>query len=233
MEKRKIPTTDVDVSVICIGTMNWGTFNTEPETHEQLDYAVSQGCNFIDTAEIYPIPPSKETQGQTETYVGEWMKKRGNRNTLVVASKVSSRNQAGSMRTRDASIGLTKQSIAEAIDGTLMRLQTDNVDLYQVHVPDRKANYFGVRGYEAPMDDGGASIEETQDGLIIQGIGNTKAKRLHGAACTSYGDHRVAMSMAIAGLTAEGETKIQDTDCIETSFPGFESKLLELLTKNG
>lgn len=79
----------------------------------------------------------------------------------------------------------------------------------------------------------GASIEETKDGLVIQGLGSMKAKRLRGAACTSYGDHRVAMSMAIAGLTAEGETKIQDTDCIETSFPGFESKLLELLTKNG
>ncbi len=79
----------------------------------------------------------------------------------------------------------------------------------------------------------GASIEETKDGLIIQGLGATKTKRLRGAACTSYGDHRVAMSMAIAGLTADGTTKIQDTDCIETSFPGFESKLLELLTKNG
>jgi 3-phosphoshikimate 1-carboxyvinyltransferase len=78
----------------------------------------------------------------------------------------------------------------------------------------------------------GASIEETNDGLIIQGLGAMKTKRLRGAACTSYGDHRVAMSMAIAGLTAEGETKIQDSDCIETSFPGFEAKLVELLTKN-
>ena len=77
----------------------------------------------------------------------------------------------------------------------------------------------------------GASAEETKDGLIIQGLGNTRSKRLRGAACTSYGDHRVAMSIAIAGLTADGETRIQDTDCIETSFPGFESKLLELLTK--
>ena len=78
----------------------------------------------------------------------------------------------------------------------------------------------------------GAVAEETKDGLIIQGLGNTKSKRLHGAVCTSHGDHRVAMSMAIAGLAAEGETQIQDTACIETSFPGFESKLLELLTKN-
>lgn len=161
----KLPGTDVSVSIICAGTMNWGTFNGESEAHEQLDYAISAGVNFIDTAEMYPIPPSREKQGLTEAYIGAWLKARGNRNDLVVASKVSSRNQAGMMATRDASSGLTKASIVEAIDGTLMRLQTDYVDLYQVHVPDRKANYFGVRGYESPMDDDGASIEETLEGL--------------------------------------------------------------------
>ena len=165
MKMNTIPGTDVQVSIICAGTMNWGMFNTEPEAHEQLDYAVSEGVNFIDTAEMYPIPPSREKQGLTETYIGTWLKKRSNRNTLVIASKVSSRNQAGMMATRDASGGLTKKNIAEAIDGSLSRLQTDYIDLYQVHVPDRKANYFGVRGYEAPMDDGGASIEETLEGL--------------------------------------------------------------------
>lgn len=161
----KLPGTDVQVSIICAGTMNWGTFNTEPEAHEQLDYAIAQGVNFIDTAEMYPIPPSREKQGLTETYVGAWLKERGNRNDLVIASKVSSRNQAGMMATRDATGGLTRKNIVEAIDGTLARLQTDFVDLYQVHVPDRKANYFGVRGYEQTMDDGGASIEETLDAL--------------------------------------------------------------------
>lgn len=165
MKMNKLPGTDVSVSVICAGTMNWGTFNTRPEAHEQLDYAVSRGVNFIDTAEMYPIPPSREKQGLTETYVGAWLSARGPRNDLVIASKVSSRNQAGMMATRDASEGLTKKNIAEAIDGTLTRLQTDFVDVYQVHVPDRKANYFGVRGYEEPMDDGGASIEETLEGL--------------------------------------------------------------------
>jgi aryl-alcohol dehydrogenase-like predicted oxidoreductase len=167
---KKLPGTDIDVSIICAGTMNWGTFNTEPEAYEQLDYAVSNGVNFLDTAEMYPIPPSREKQGLTETYLGNWMKTRGNRAQLVVASKVSSRNQAGMMAARDASGGLTKKNIHAAIDGTLERLQTDFVDLYQVHVPDRKANYFGVRGYEDFMDDGGASIEETLEGLsdIVQ-----------------------------------------------------------------
>lgn len=165
MEMRRIPSTDVDVSIICLGSMNWGTFNSESEAHEQIDYAVSEGVNFIDTAEIYPIPPDKQKQGLTETYIGTWLKKRGTRSDLVIASKVSSRNQAASIRTRDASGGLTKKNILEAIDGTLARLQTDYVDLYQVHVPDRKTNYFGRRWYEERMDDGGASIEETLDGL--------------------------------------------------------------------
>lgn len=165
MKMNKLPGTDVEVSVICAGTMNWGTFNTEAEAYEQLDYAVAHGVNFLDTAEMYPIPPSREKQGLTETYLGNWMKARGNRARLVVASKVSSRNQAGMMATRDSSGGLTIQNIAEAIDGTLARLQTDFVDLYQVHVPDRKANYFGVRGYEDVMGEGGATIEETLDGL--------------------------------------------------------------------
>jgi aryl-alcohol dehydrogenase-like predicted oxidoreductase len=161
MHYNTLPGTDVSVSRICVGTMNWGTFNTEPEAHDQLDYAIAEGCNFIDTAEIYPIPPSKERQGLTEKYLGDWMKKRGNRNDLIIASKVASRNQAGGMSSRDVSEGLTKKNIREAIDGTLMRLQTEYVDLYQVHVPDRKSNYFGVRWYEDRMDAGGASIEET------------------------------------------------------------------------
>lgn len=165
MKMNKLPGTDVSVSTICVGTMNWGIFNTEPEAHEQLDYALSQGVNFIDTAEMYPVPPSREKQGLTESYIGTWLKARANRNSLVVASKVSSRNQAGMIATRDASAGLTKENIVKAIDGTLSRLQTDYVDLYQVHVPDRKANYFGIRGYEDRMDEGGASIEETLEGL--------------------------------------------------------------------
>ncbi len=166
MKMNKLPGTDVSVSIICAGTMNWGTFNTEPEAYEQLDYATGQGVNFLDTAEMYPIPPARETQGLTETYLGNWMQARGNRNELIVASKIASRNQAGMMSTRDASEGLTKKGIATAIDGSLSRLQTDYVDLYQVHVPDRKANYFGVRGYENQMEEGGASIEETLDGLF-------------------------------------------------------------------
>ncbi len=165
MEMRKIPHSDLTVSKICLGSMNWGQQNTEEEAHEQLDYATTHGINFIDTAEIYPIPPGREKQGLTETYIGTWLKKRGRRDDVVIASKVAGRIQAGSMATRDSSMGLTRDAIQTAIEGTLVRLQTDFVDLYQVHVPDRSSNYFGIRGYEAPMEEAGASIEETLEAL--------------------------------------------------------------------
>src|SRR3989344_3559492 len=122
MEFRRIPRTDLDVSVICLGTMNWGQQNTEADAHEQLDYAVSQGINFIDTAEMYPVPPEYELQGRTEEYFGSWLKKRGKHDDLINATKMSSRRQARSTRTRDASGGFTKKAIHEAVDGSLERL---------------------------------------------------------------------------------------------------------------
>jgi aryl-alcohol dehydrogenase-like predicted oxidoreductase len=145
--------------------MNWGQQNTEADAHEQLDYAIAQGINFIDTAEAYPIPPDREKQGATERYIGAWLKKRGNRDDLVIASKVACLTQSPNIGTRDATEGLTRASIHEAIDGTLARLQIDHVDLYQVHAPDRKANYWGPRGFERVEPDQGASIEETLEAL--------------------------------------------------------------------
>ena len=106
MKYKKLNGTDIDVSLICLGTMNWGQQNTEQDAHDQLDYAVSHGVNFIDTAEVYPIPPDGEKQGRTETYLGSWLKKTGKRDDLVIASKVASARQATPIiRTRDASIG--------------------------------------------------------------------------------------------------------------------------------
>jgi aryl-alcohol dehydrogenase-like predicted oxidoreductase len=165
MEMRKLPGTDVEVSSLCLGTMNFGQQCDEENAHAQLDYAVQNGINFIDTAEIYPIPPDKSKQGLTETYVGSWLAKRTNRDNLVLATKVGSRNQSGSMRTRDASAGLTKKGILEAIDGSLERLQTDYVDVYQVHTPERPLNIFGVRGWPDLKGDDGVPIEETLDAL--------------------------------------------------------------------
>src|ERR1700741_2878943 len=115
METRNLPGTDVSVSSLCLGTMNFGQQCDEANAHEQLDYAVAHGINFIDTAEMYPVPPEKEKQGMTEEFFGRWLKKSKKRKALVLATKVSSRNQARPMRTRDARNGLDRKSIFEAI----------------------------------------------------------------------------------------------------------------------
>lgn len=172
MEIRTLGNTDIKVSSVCLGSMNWGQQNTEADAHEQLDYATSNGVNFIDTAEVYPIPPELEKQGRTETYIGTWLKKRGKRDDLVIASKVSGIKQSGVIRERDASAGLTHENIRTAIEGSLRRLQTDYLDLYQVHTPDRKLNNFGVRAYDSDFGVGGAEIEETLaalDELVKEG----------------------------------------------------------------
>lgn len=165
MKYRKLGNTEVEVPVICLGTMTWGQQNTEAEAHEQLNYAIDErGLTFIDTAEIYPIPPTGELQGTTERYVGSWLKNRTDREALFVASKVS---PAGLISTRD--IGdrprLDKKSIRDAIDGTLARLQTDYVDLYQIHWPERKTNFFGARNYVHDDDDDSTTIRETLEAL--------------------------------------------------------------------
>lgn len=165
MHYKFLPGTSIKISALCLGTMNYGQQCTEADGHDQMDYAVSQGINLFDTAEMYPVPPEKGKQGNTEEYIGRWLSKRTDRTQLVIATKVSSRNQAALMGRRDASRGLTRTSILEAVDGSLRRLQTDYIDLYQVHVPERRANYFGKRGVEALDGDDGVSIEEALDAL--------------------------------------------------------------------
>jgi len=160
MKYRTIARTDLNVSKICLGTMNWGTFNTEAEAHEQLDYALSHGVNFIDTAEMYPVPPDPKLQGTTETWIGNWIEKRGKRDDFYLASKVSGRGRE--MGTRPGPSKLSREQILTAIDGTLARLKTDYLDLYQVHFPDRATNCFGKRGFEMIEDVADVvSIEET------------------------------------------------------------------------
>ena len=165
MEKRTLGGTDVEVPVICIGTMTWGQQNTEAEAHEQLDYAVEErGMYFLDTAEIDPVPPEPELQGRTETYIGNWLKSRGKRDDLVIATKVAASDL---VRTRDAGASprLDTKSIRDAIEGSLSRLQTDYVDLYQIHWPERTTNFFGTRGYSHNPDEDATSIEETLTAL--------------------------------------------------------------------
>ncbi|WP_300000381.1 NADP(H)-dependent aldo-keto reductase [uncultured Cedecea sp.] len=142
----RIPWSSLEISTLGLGTMTFGEQNSEADAHEQLDYAVSQGINLIDVAEMYPVPPRPETQGLTETYVGNWLKARGNREKLVIASKVS-----GPPRNTDAGIRphqvLDRKNIRQALDASLKRLQTDYLDLYQVHWPQRPTNCFGQLGY--------------------------------------------------------------------------------------
>ncbi|MGL4637031.1 MAG: aldo/keto reductase [Beijerinckiaceae bacterium] len=137
MKYRKLGRTDLDVSLICLGTMTWGQQNTEAEGHEQMDYALAQGVNFWDTAELYSIPPARETQGSTERIIGSWFKSRGKRDKVILASKVVGRTENDWFRDGGVPGRLTRAHIIEACDKSLARMGTDYIDLYQLHWPDR------------------------------------------------------------------------------------------------
>jgi aryl-alcohol dehydrogenase-like predicted oxidoreductase len=160
MKYKKLANTNLDVSLISLGTMTYGEQNTEAEAHEQLDYSIANGVNLIDTAEMYAIPPKQETQGLTEKIIGTWLVKRKDREKIHIATKVAG---PGMEYLRDGS-RLSKKHIFQAVDDSLKRLQTDYIDLYQVHWPERKSNYFGRLGYEY-SDDMGVSIEETLEAM--------------------------------------------------------------------
>ncbi|MGO4388293.1 aldo/keto reductase [Microvirga sp. 2YAF29] len=137
MEYRRLGHTDLNVSLICLGTMTWGQQNTEAEGHEQMDYALDQGINFFDTAELYSIPPKAETQGSTEKIIGSWFKSRTNRDKVILASKVVGRSDNTWFRNDGSKAELSRAQIEEAVNKSLKRLQTDYIDLYQIHWPDR------------------------------------------------------------------------------------------------
>lgn len=162
MKRRALGRSGLETSVIGLGTMTWGEQNSEVEAHAQLDAAVDAGVNFIDAAEMYPVPPRAQTQGRTEQYLGSWLKARGRRDEMLVATKVTGPADFPWLRGGPRP---SAQHIRRAIDDSLRRLQTDYVDLYQVHWPDRSTNFFGRLGYE-PQDDAGAvPIEETLGAL--------------------------------------------------------------------
>ncbi len=146
MKYNKLGNTNIDVSLICLGTMTWGEQNSEEEGFQQMDLAISEGVNFFDTAELYSVPPKKETWGITEKIIGNWLKSRKCRNKVIIASKVVGRS--GMKWFRNKETRLNEQQINEAIDGSLKRLKTDYIDLYQLHWPDRKSNFFGKLGYK-------------------------------------------------------------------------------------
>jgi len=170
MKYTKIPKTDIKVSKLCLGTMTFGEQNTEAEAHEQLDYAFSKGINFLDTAEMYSVPGRKETQGNSERYIGSWLKSQ-KREDVVVATKITGPNP-GLSYVRDI-MDFSNASIDEALENNLKRLQTDYVDVYQLHWPERNANFFGKLNYkynsEEKWNDNLGEILHKLDSLVQEG----------------------------------------------------------------
>jgi len=160
MKYSRLGQTDLQVSRICLGTMTWGEQNSEAEAHAQLDAAQAAGINFIDTAEMYPVPPRAATYGMTERYIGSWLKQRNNRDKVILATKVMSRSQ-DLHYVRGGHNHLNREHIEAALTASLERLQTDYVDLYQLHWPDRNTNYFGRLGYQHDDLDRPTPIEDT------------------------------------------------------------------------
>jgi aryl-alcohol dehydrogenase (NADP+) len=162
MKYHTLPATDLNVSTICLGTMTWGEQNDEAEAHRQLDCATAQGINFIDTAEMYPAPASAKTQGRTETYIGNWIARRG-RGKLVIASKVAGPGRRDWIR--DGRTDLTRDVIGEAVETSLARLKIDCIDLYQIHWPQRNVPVFGQAEFDPTHERGGPSIHEQVEGM--------------------------------------------------------------------
>ena len=157
MEIRQLGTSELQVSKICLGTMTWGYQNTEAQAHEQMDYALSRGVNFWDTAELYAVPPSSVTYGKTECCIGSWFAKTGRRQDVILASKVGG---PGPQWIRAGREGFTAGGIREALEGSLKRLQTDYIDLYQLHWPQRQVPKFGIHDFDPAWYQEDDRIEE-------------------------------------------------------------------------
>ena len=171
MEYNNLGQTDIKVSQICLGTMTWGEQNTEEEAHQQLNYAIESGINFFDVAEMYPVPPREETYGLTESYIGNWLSKRKDREKIILASKVAAKAE-WLPYIRGGQIKLDKKNIVQALEDSLRRLKTEYIDLYQMHWPDRDTNFFGKLAYYHAPEKDGIPIAETLavlDELVKQG----------------------------------------------------------------
>ncbi len=160
MEKHKLGATTLNVSKVCLGTMTFGEQNTEAQAHSQLDYALERGVNFIDTAEMYPVMPRAQTQGSTERFIGSWLKKSGRRGDVVLASKVAGPNAAMHW-VRNGKNNLDQANIRAAVEASLTRLQTDHIDLYQIHWPSRNVPIFGATAFDPDKERRCVPIEDT------------------------------------------------------------------------
>jgi len=167
MRYRKLGNTNIDVSVICLGTMTFGEQNSEKDGFEQMDYAIDRGVNFIDTAEMYAVPTRAETYGKTEEIVGNWIKSKKNRDKIILATKIASKSNGLSwVREGGKKLSFNKKNVNAAIEASLKRLKTDYVDLYQLHWPERNVPKFGVMDFEYdPNDNEWTTIEEVLENL--------------------------------------------------------------------
>ena len=170
MRYRQLGRSDIKVSVIGLGTMTWGHQNSESDAHQQIELALAEGVNLIDTAEMYPTPTHADTWRTTERYIGSWLARSGRRDDVVLASKIAgpAREPGGQLHIRDGLTRHDRRNIVEALDGSLKRLNTDYLDLYQLHWPDRATNFFGQREYPYAEDNQSVAIEETLSVLAEQ-----------------------------------------------------------------
>jgi len=165
MKYRKLGNTDIEVSVICLGTMTFGEQNTQKDGFNQMDYALERGINFFDTAELYAVMPKKETYGKTEEIIGNWIKEKKKRDKIFLASKISG-NGISWIREGNENLKFDKKNLNLAVDGSLQRLQTDYIDLYQLHWPERKVPKFGKLDFDYdPYDNQWTQIDEVLEGL--------------------------------------------------------------------
>ena len=184
MKFRKLGNTNLNVSLICLGTMTWGTQNSEKDAFEQMDYSIDQGINFFDTAELYSVPPTKDSYGKTETMIGNWFEKRKNRDKIILASKIAG---PGLDWIRGGKNSFSEKKIEEAIDNSLKRLKTDYIDLYQLHWPERSTNCFGRREYKVDKNEGKWNDFENVLQSLEKFIKNGKIRYIGVSNETPYG----------------------------------------------
>ena len=200
MEYRTLGRTDIKVSVIGLGTMTFGEQNSEAEGHAQIDCALDQGVNLIDTAEMYAVPPRVETYGSTERIIGAWIKKSGKRGRIVLCSKVAGPTSVLQVDyVRGGKNALDRKNITAAIESSLKRLQTDYIDLYQLHWPDRSTNFFGQLGYDHKETEDTVSIEETLE-VMTDLVRAGKIRHVGLSNETPWGVHRFLQAADRRGL---------------------------------